>query len=213
MAISFQDTLASFEEIDTTPLQEEEEEIHVEDVSPSINLHPDELETLKEEAYQRGLKDGQAKAESTFSEKMASSLKDITLCYEQSIEQKKQALTNIHKMMIDGVFNVVNLFLGPNLAQTELKKDLKDDFKKFSSLFNDQQVITCSKYEKEELEHLFKDNKKILINTSSEKERGDITLEVDGKISTFNQAEWINDVRNNIVKAAKAIRELKIKAN
>lgn len=116
-------------------------------------------------------------------------------------------------MMIDGVFNVVNLFLGPNLAQTELKKDLKDDFKKFSSLFNDQQVITCSKYEKEELEHLFKDNKKILINTSSEKERGDITLEVDGKISTFNQAEWINDVRNNIVKAAKAIRELKIKAN
>lgn len=211
MVKSFPNSLPSFDAEDEMPISQEEEREVIEVSSPSITLHPDEVEALKAEAYERGLADGALQAKETLSDEMQHSLEEVISFFEEMVERQKEVLQSLHGMMVEGVFSVVKLFLGPNLAQTELKRHLTDDVSDMVKLFDKKLILKCSKEDEKSLKTLLTNRDNISIIVEESKEQGQLSLLTESSQAVLDQAVWMQGVRERIIQAAKAVMQLRRK--
>ena len=211
MGTSFPNSLPSFDEVDEPLISHVEEREIIEEAPPSVALHPDELESLKTEAYERGLADGALQAKEALSSEMEHSLEEVMIFFEGMVERQKEVVQSLHKMMVEGVFSVVKLFLGPNLAQTELKRHLAEDVADMIKLFDKKLVLKCSKEDEKSLKTLLTNRDNISIIVEQSKEQGQLSIVTDNSQAVLDQTVWMQSVRERIIQAAKAVMQLRKK--
>lgn len=193
--------LAGVEQRDDEAGQEDETPVE----EPVVTLHPDELEQLKQDAWQQGHEAGEQAAAQQLSGQMAEAVRQILAFMEEEENRRHDMATRMADLFVQGVCQTVEELVTGDLSRTKLGRHLAEDAAALIQRCEGPVKLTCSTADEAALREALAGLEGVSLHVEAEQQVGHLTIEAEETRIVLNQDEWATAVRQRVADAMQAL--------
>ncbi|MUG79942.1 hypothetical protein GM608_06865 [Bombella sp. ESL0380] len=172
---------------------------------PVVTLHPDELERLKQEAWQQGHEQGEMSAGQQLSSQMAASVKQVLAFMEEEENRRHDIVSRMADLFVQGVCQTVEELVAGDLSRTTLGRDLAEDAAALVRHCSGPVSLTCAAADEASLRHALSGMAAVSLHVEAAQQAGHLTIAADRTRIVLDQGKWAETVRQRVADAMVAL--------
>lgn len=166
-----------------------------------IIITQEELDSIKNEYYNKGKEDGSSETHEQLSSKFANSLNSLIESLEKSQNFKIESIKQISNSFVGTLTELIGDLTSKDISKTNISRDIEGDVKDLIENIKDHITIECSPEDKVVFDREFHNQDNVTLKEQENFKNGEVRiLYNDSEIKLFKD-EWQKKVHNRTMEA------------